>query len=64
MCFLSNRDMNVRVGVCLPRNGNFDLQSYAPRYMASRDSFQQASSLDDLDRTMDGSKYYYDSSTG
>ncbi|XP_053379314.1 cell surface hyaluronidase-like [Mercenaria mercenaria] len=58
------RDKNVRFGVCLPMEAKFDLYTYSPKYLPDINHWTKASSLQELDSTKDGTKYYHDTNTG
>lgn len=58
------RNKNVRFGVCLPQGATFDLYTYAPRYLPTLSRWIEATSLSDLDSTLDGTKYFHDKTTG
>ena len=55
----------MRFGVCLPRDATFDLYSYAPHWQPHLQNWISASSLSDLDNTVnDGKKFFHDKTTG
>ena len=63
--FTFYRGKHVRFGVCLPRDATFDLYSYAPHWQPHLQNWISATSLSDLDNTVnDGKKYFHDKTTG
>lgn len=66
------RGLNVRLGVCLPKGGSFDVSSFGGFGGGGfggfggggGGGFTQVSSLSALDSSTDSNHYYYDSNKG
>ncbi|KAK7491692.1 hypothetical protein BaRGS_00017145 [Batillaria attramentaria] len=54
----------VRVGVCIPRNADFNLYTYAPVYKPNRDQWISLNSVAQLDADTSGYAYFWDQHTG
>ncbi|KAK3104720.1 hypothetical protein FSP39_008594 [Pinctada imbricata] len=54
----------VRLAICLPKNADFDLWSYSPRWRPNKGRWTQVNDLASVDADPTGAKYMYDKNSG
>ena len=60
----STRDEGVRVGLCVPRDGDINLYTYSPVWAPNIDRWSEVDTLEEIDQDTVGGKYFYDRTNG
>ncbi|KAK7094558.1 cell surface hyaluronidase-like [Littorina saxatilis] len=60
----AEKDLWVRIGVCIPRNADFELLTYAPHWKPERKLWISLNSVHELDADTTGYAYFWDKHTG
>ncbi|XP_076454826.1 cell surface hyaluronidase-like [Babylonia areolata] len=58
------KDLGVRLGMCVPRDAELELFSYSPEFRPRKDRWTQVSSIQALDRDHEGDRYFWDRENG